>query len=120
MIMSHYKNWQIAKKNKAEAVDWLANKDRIDSQDRKKYILIIHLSVDSIQYCGQSYAGANNYHAMPNEFASAMEEAFKRKSAELFDLAISIMDKKEIDLAVAAESEVSAMMAEINTIKGGK
>jgi TPR repeat protein len=113
-----YKNWQEAKKHFKEAVSWLSNSSKIDSQDRGKYSLLVRLSRDSLQYCGQAYAGANNYHEAPEAFRDAMQDVIKKNSADLFQQALGILKQKENKLAVEASDEVHEMLAEIKSAKG--
>jgi hypothetical protein len=112
-----YKNWQEAKKNVMAAVSWLSNSSKIDSQDRGYYSLLVRLNRDSIQYCGQSYAGANNYHDTPEAFRDAMQEVIKKNSANLFQQALDILKQKEKELAIEASGEVEEMIAEIKAAK---
>lgn len=112
-----YKNWQEAKKNVSAAISWLSNSSKIDSQDRGQYSLSVRLSRDSIQYCGQAYAGANNYHETPESFKDAMQEVIKKNSANLFQQALDILKQKEKELAVEASDEVDEMLAEIKAAK---
>ncbi|MGV6396948.1 hypothetical protein ACTUVN_002643 [Pseudomonas caspiana] len=109
--MESYKRYQAAKLETKRAADWLGNKQKIDSQNRKPYTLS---SVKvSAQYCGQSYAGATNYHDSPEAFNAAMAEVIRRDFESLTDKALAILSKKESEALIACKDDLAAVQAEI-------
>jgi len=116
--MSKFSDWQKAKQNVFAAKQWMANKDRIDSQDHKCYSLRVYLNRDSVQYCGQSSAGSNNYHPPEDSFVRALDEVIKNNYSSLFSMALARLEDQEKKMALAASDEVDAMLAEIKAAKG--
>jgi len=116
--MSKFSDWQKAKQHVASAKSWMSNKDKIDSQDRGPYSLKVYLGKDSIQYCGQSSAGANNYHSPDDSFVAALNAVIKGNYASLFSMALTKLEEEEKKMALAASDEVDAMLAEIKAAKG--
>lgn len=115
--MSKFSDWQKAMNHVFSAKSWMANKNRIDSQDRGRYTLLVRLGRDSIQYCGQASAGANNYHAPDESFLAAMNEVIKSNYSSLFNMALEKLQLIESELAVAASEEVEQMLADIKAAK---
>jgi len=69
------------------------------------------------QYCGQAYAGANNYHKAPDAFLPYLQVALEQKGVEIIDLALELMKVDVNHLAVESEGEVRAMIAQIEKAK---
>lgn len=109
--MDSYKKYQAAKQASNEAAAWIANKDKIDSQDRKPYGLC-NLSFGA-EYCGQSYAGASNYHKSPSSFNSAMTQVIKERFAELSEAALNKIKATESKALIACEADLAALQNEI-------
>ncbi len=109
--MDSYKKYQAAKQASNEAAGWVANKNKIDSQDRKPYGLC-NLSF-SAEYCGQSYAGATNYHKSPASFNSAMTLVIQERFAELSEAALNKIKANEGKALIACEADLAALQSEI-------
>lgn len=109
--MESYKKYQAAKANSKRATDWLGNKLSIDSQDRKPYTL--RGIKFTAQYCGQSYAGATNYHDSPEAFNAAMAEVIRRNFDSLAEKAFDILSNKESEALIACKDDLLAAQAEI-------
>lgn len=113
--MESYKRYQEAKRELAAAHSWLSNKTKIDSQDNKPYRLS-GLKVHGT-YCGQSYAGANNYHESPAAFDDALAAVIRKNFDSFFHEAIGLMDKKLREALLECENDVAALSDEIATAK---
>lgn len=109
--MESYKKYSAAKTEAKRAADWLGNKQKIDSQDNRPYTLA-NIKFTA-QYCGQSYAGATNYHDSPAEFNAAMAEIIKRNFDSLAAKALEILYAKERAALVACKDDLAAVQAEI-------
>lgn len=109
---NQYKN--LAEKLK-EAKNWINNKNKIDSQSHTPYSL--HNISFSAEYCGQAYAGANNYHDSPKEFNNYMSKVIKMNFSELADKAILLMDKDVIKALIDCELEINEMQKNIESSK---
>lgn len=109
--MESYKKYSAAKAEAKRATDWIANKQKIDSQDSKPYSLV-NIKFTA-QYCGQSYAGATNYHDSPAEFNAAMAEVIRRNFDSLAAKALEILSAKERAALVACKDDLAAVQAEI-------
>ncbi|KJZ41343.1 hypothetical protein [Pseudomonas fluorescens] len=109
--MDSYKKYQTAKQATKESADWMSNKDKIDSQDRKPYGLC-NLSF-SAEYCGQSYAGATNYHKSPSTFNSAMTLVIQERFAELSEAALSKIKAAESNALISCEGDIAVLQREI-------
>lgn len=113
--MDNYKKYQAAKQATQEAKSWMSNKDKIDSQDRKPYTLL-NLAF-SAEYCGQSSAGANNYHKSPASFNAAMTLVIKEQFAELSEAALLKIKRAEGVALIACENDIAAIQVEISDAK---
>ncbi|QAY85368.1 hypothetical protein [Pseudomonas arsenicoxydans] len=109
--METYKKYQAAKLEVKRATDWLGNKVKIDSQDGRPY-MFANVKF-SAQYCGQSYAGATNYHDSPEAFNAAMAEVIRRDFDSLAEKAFAILSKKESEALIACKDDLAAVQAEI-------
>ncbi len=109
--MDSYKKYQAAKQATKEAANWMSNKDKIDSQDRKPYGLC-NLAF-SAEYCGQSSAGANNYHKSPSSFNSAMTLVIRERFAELSEAAMSKIKAAENKTLIDCEGDIAVLQREI-------
>ncbi|KQQ60115.1 hypothetical protein ASF84_05235 [Pseudomonas sp. Leaf127] len=109
--MESYKRYSVAKAEKKRASDWLGNKEKIDSQSHKPYSLTSMKF--SVQYAGQAYAGATNYHDSPAEFNAAMAEVIKRNFAALSADALALLAAKERAALVACKGDLEAVQAQI-------
>lgn len=113
--MESYKHYQQTKLNTKNASDWLANKDKIDSQSRSPYELV-KVSF-AAEYGGQAYAGATNYHKSPDAFNTAMEAVIRREFPRLSEMALERLKKTEREALVACEADIAALHDEIATAK---
>ena len=111
--METYKAWQVAALAVREAKAWLANKGKIDSQDNKPYQLV--KLVVSAEYCGQSSAGAQNYHKSPDAFNGALAAVIKARFEELSSEALARLEKLEQSKLVGCKDEVAALQKEIQS-----
>lgn len=109
--MESYKRYSVAKAETKRASDWLGNKDKTDSQSNKPYSLTSMKF--SVQYAGQAYAGATNYHDSPAEFNAAMAEVIKRNFDSLAAKALQLLVSKERAALVACKDDLAAVQAEI-------
>lgn len=109
--MESYKRYSIAKTETKRASDWLSNKDKVDSQSHKPYSLTSMKF--SVQYAGQAYAGATNYHDSPAEFNAAMAEVIKRNFSALSADALDLLATKEREALIACKGDLEAVQAEI-------
>ncbi|KFE50112.1 hypothetical protein [Pseudomonas syringae] len=109
--MESYKKYQAAKLEAKRAREWLENKEKVDSQNNKPYTL--NSVKVSAQYCGQSYAGATNYHDSPEAFNAAMAEVIRRDFESLAEKALAILSKKESEALIACKDDLAAVQAEI-------
>lgn len=116
--MESYKHYQQAKLNTKSAFEWMANKDKIDSQDHKPYALN-KVSV-SAEYCGQAYAGATNYHKSPEAFNTALEVVIRMEFGRLSQLALERLRDVERVALIGCEDDISAITDEIATAKAAQ
>ena len=113
--MESYKHYQRARHDTKVASDWLANKDKIDSQSRTPYELV-KVSFAG-EYGGQAYAGATNYHKSPEAFNAAMEAVIRREFPRLSEMALERLQKIERAALVACETDIVALNSEIAAAK---
>jgi hypothetical protein len=111
--MSNFNEWQKTKQAVKEAVNWVGNRVKVDSQDGKHYIKVKVQRI-KLEYCGQSYAGANNYHEAPTSFQGYLAMAINEMREEIEDRALELLSEENASRAVKAKSEVDAMLIEIN------
>jgi len=109
--MESYKKYQAAKLEAKRATDWLGNKQKTDSQSGQKY-LFANVKF-AAQYCGQSYAGATNYHDSPEAFNAAMAEVIREDFEALSARALAKLIKKELTAMIACKDDLAAVQAEI-------
>ena len=110
--MSEFKNWTLKKDQLKKAQEWQANKSKVDSQDGSLYVPSITVGIQTIQYCGQAYAGANNYHACDESLVPYLRDAVKKHHSELVATAITLMQKDADELALKAKDEVKQLAIE--------
>ena len=113
--MDSYKHYQQIRQNTKLARDWLANKDKIDSQTRTRYDL--NKVACSAEYCGQSYAGASNYHKSPDAFNTAIAAVIRQEFARLSELAIARLEATEREALIACEADIAKLNDEIAAAK---
>ena len=118
--MSHFSNWKEKKAQVREANEWLSNKDKVHSQSGGKYKLSVRIDPKSIQYCGQSNAGANNYHTYSSSFSSYINSAIERNSDKIFSDALKLLESACDELGLMAKEEISDMLDEVSNIKDPK
>lgn len=113
--MESYKAYQVAKSGVVESDKWLANKDKIDSQDHKPYRLtrVVVLA----EYCGQSHAGAPNYHKSPDVLNEALATVIKARFPELTEAAMQLLRDKEKAALIACDTDILRMQKEIDLAK---
>ena len=116
--MSKFTQWSDKSNKLKSAISWAENKNKIDSQDNSHYSLVVRQPHrEMLQYCGQAYAGASNYHVMPESLLPYLEKALKKQGEELIELAVSLMTDDVNKLAVDSEDEVNLMMRQIEAAK---
>jgi len=118
--MNTYHQWKKCQSNRKEALNWLSNAKKIDSQSGQLYNLKVSLGKKSVEYCGQAYAGAENYHSCPEEFIKYMEMAIIRKFTDITDEAMRIMKNEEDKAAIAAKDGILDQLKEIEEIENNK
>lgn len=109
--MSKFNEWQSVKAIVKSAKSWVSNREKIDSQDGKRYMKVKKQSI-SLEYCGQSYAGANNYHQSPGAFDRYIAIAFDQYRDKIEDLAMEILEAECKERAILAREEVKEMLVE--------
>lgn len=116
--MSKFAQWSVKSNDLKKSKEWANNKYKTDSQDGKFYQLKVNQpSHEFFKYCGQAYAGANNYHSAPRELMPYLQRAIKNNGSKLIDEAIRLMSIDNDALAIESESEVNAMLELINKAK---
>jgi hypothetical protein len=113
--MEKYKQYKTLIDILKESKNWINNKNKIDSQSHTSYSL--HNISFSADYCGQAYAGANNYHSSPKEFNAYMSKAIKRNFSQLTDEAILLMEEDVKKALIACELEINEMQKNIELSK---
>lgn len=113
--MEKYKQYKDLADKLKESKNWINNKNKIDSQSHKSYSL--HNISFSAEYCGQAYAGANNYHGSPKEFNEYMSKAIKRNFSQLADDAILLMEADVKEALIACELEIDGIQKNIKLSK---
>jgi hypothetical protein len=112
--------WKKCQSNRKKALNWLGNAQKTDSQSGGLYDLKVRLGKESVEYCGQAYAGANNYHSCPEEFIKYVEMAIIRKFTDITDEAMRIMKNEEDKAAIAAKDGILDQLKEIEEIENNK
>lgn len=115
--MSNFKNWTESQAAVRAAESWISNRSKIDSQDHSRYEPVKVYNI-TFQYCGQDYAGANNYHESPSSFSEYLARAVNEMRKEIEDRALVLLKDDNKKRAIAAEEEVNCMLAEISKAKG--
>ena len=110
--MENYIDYQSKLKDYNEAKAWLKNMDKVDSQSGSLYRL--HDVTVSATYCGQSYAGANNYHESPKKFNKYLSRAVRSKFTELCNHAVELMRKDCLDKLVSCEDELKNLLLSVS------
>jgi len=111
--MSNFNEWQKTKQAVKEATSWVGNRDKIDSQDGKHYRKV-KIQKIKLEYCGQAYAGANNYHEAPAYFQSYLAMAINEMREEIENKALELLNEENNKRAIKAKGDVDAMLAEID------
>lgn len=113
--MESYKAYQVARAGVIESDKWLANTDKIDSQDHKPYQLtrVVVLA----EYCGQSHAGAPNYHKSPDVLNEALAAVIKSRFTEITEAAMQLLRDKERSALIACDADIQRMQKEIDSAK---
>jgi hypothetical protein len=117
MKMSKFTEWQVTRSKLKAAKDWIANRTKIDSQDGQCYAKV-KLQKVKLEYCGQSSAGANNYHEAPLEFQHYIAKAINNMRVEIEDHALDILNEDNDRKARHAKASVLDMLAEIKHVEG--
>lgn len=113
--MEKYKKYEQFENNLRVVNNWLSNKENVDSQSHNRYSL--HNIVFSAEYCGQAYAGANNYHASPEILNKYMSKVIKKRFLELTEEAVSLLEQDSMSLLIEAETELKEIQEKINLAK---
>ncbi|MCJ0972713.1 hypothetical protein MST27_04945 [Pseudomonas sp. PS1] len=113
--MKSYETYVKTRAARKEAENWMANARKIDSQSNTPYSLT-GLKF-SAEYCGQAYAGANNYHKSPEAFNQAMQEVIADNFNALSAKALNRMMERERLALIACEDEVVSVQADIAAAK---
>ena len=108
-----YQKWADQKQKLAVAKAWLKNKDKIDSQSNSRYSRYVQVGRGTFQFCGQAYAGANNYHEMPESLAHEVAEILKGDMVSIVERAIEAMERKKVKLGEEAKEEIEGFLNEI-------
>ena len=66
-------------------ISWLSNAKNTDSQSGQPYHLRVDINGVKAMYCGQAYAGANNYHDAPGELNAAFIKSVEKHRAMLLN-----------------------------------
>ena len=111
--MDKYKKYEQKLNQYNESRNWIKNKDKIDSQDHKRYSLC-NISF-SAEYAGQECPGANNYHKSPSSFNSVFIKVIERQWEELSNKALAIMDIETKKALVDAKDEVKDIILNIES-----
>jgi hypothetical protein len=113
--MSNFNEWQKTKQAVKEASDWIENRNKIHSQGGGVYVKV-KIQKIKFEYCGQAYAGANNYHEAPNYFQGYLATAINEMRAKIEDRALELLKEANDIRAVKAKHEVNEMLTEINAV----
>jgi hypothetical protein len=117
--MSKFTEWQKSKADLKSAKSWVSNRSKKDSQDGRRYAKV-QLQSLKLEYCGQAYAGANNYHESPESFNKYLAKAVGLLREKIEDEALKLLEAESNEKAILANDEVSEMMDEISAISGDK
>lgn len=93
-------------------ISWLSNARMIDSQSRMPYALRVDINGIQAMYCGQSYAGAKNYHDAPSAINTALVASFNKHRVMLLNDAANTLlvslNARIASLKASAEAVLSA------------
>lgn len=113
--MSNYSEYMKKKKILSNGLDWVSNRDKIDSQDGRNYVHVVSIDEKCLQFCGQSSAGANNYHSADKDFKWHIQRSIKYHFNSIIDRAIEYAEKDVKDAGILAREDIESMLEEINT-----
>lgn len=114
--MSKFKDWIKLRNELERAKSFQSNESKTNSQDNMYYKPIPSANTQTIRYCGQAYAGANNYHECDESFAPYIGKAIKKLHRELISTAIELMQKDVDALSEKAKDEVEQLAIECGLI----
>jgi hypothetical protein len=101
--VEHKKHLGLAKK----FVNLLSKRD---SQSGTPYSRLSSLSTDSLQLCGQAYAGAKNYHEPNKEFIAYINNWIKKHFDQIVLESYSMMEKENEQLAIDSKDDLLDML----------
>jgi len=114
--MGKYSEYMEKKNTLAIALDWVSNKNKIDSQDGKAYVRIVSIDNDFLQFCGQSSAGANNYHKADDDFRCHIKKAVEFHFNDIIDKAVQYAQQDVKEAGILAKEEIESMLYEISEL----
>ena len=112
--MNNIKNYTEAKKNLLKAESWVAMGGLTDSQSGSFYELKFKMASEGIQWMGQAYAGAKNYHSPEGTMVVAIEKAIKSLSVQIFDKAIKTLEADVAAKGKLAKADLESALAELS------
>lgn len=118
--MSNVKKWQDAKLDLNRAIEWAGNNGKIDSQSGNRYSTVVRIRAETMQFCGQAYAGESNYHSPYEAMRRALERSIKFNFMQIVDDAINIMKEDCDKLAIEAKEEVQKQLEEIEGVESNE
>ena len=111
--MSKFNKYLKIKSMVSKAKDWRSNSTKEDSQNGKRYGKVVRVNNETLQYCGQAYAGANNYHSPDKEFTVYIEKAIKHNFGKIVDDAISYAEADLKECGENARDEIEKILKDI-------
>jgi len=113
--MEKYKEYEKFKNDVVVATNWVNNKNKRDSQSGTNYSL--HNISFKAEYCGQAYAGANNYHKSPEIFNNYVEKVIANNYDKIFQEALLLMNSDLDKKLLLCQIEIEAIQQEIKEAK---
>lgn len=115
--MEKYKIYQKRSNAVEKAEEWLSNANKKDSQCGNPYKLIKPNDILAFQYCGQTYAGANNYHDIPDSLAKALTSVIYRNFSSLIYQAMDELKEEERKALISCQDEIREIQKAIDLAK---
>jgi len=115
--MNSYKKYVEQKQNTAAAVRWYDLRNAVDSQSGRRYSLSLAHSSIKLVRCGQSSAGAKNYHDSPGALNAALLEVIAARFDELVTQAVERLQANELKALIDCSAEIEAIQADIAQAK---
>lgn len=90
---------------------WASLGDTVAKYDGKRHVLRVDANLSMVAYCGQEYAGAQNYHKAPEFFVAALSAMLSNHAESTMRSAVAV----EIERLDAEIEEMrDAVMRELN------